>query len=137
MKKEITKESIIEAIGAGATSLTKVSHYHGYSGSVSGSVAAKIRTLCPDVADRLAEKTVSKIDHLMTVHTDIPFTATEAPKNGQRKIVVTKTSDLLVDEVHKVETPKAKKVAKSKDPAIASEIRKSSPSMAMWNQYVI
>lgn len=53
-KQEITRESIISAIGNGAKSLTQVAHAHGHVGSVSSTVAARIRTLVPEVAQRMA-----------------------------------------------------------------------------------
>jgi hypothetical protein len=116
--KTMTKDSIIEAIESGATSLTKVAHAHGYTGSVSGSVSAKIRTLVPDVAERLPAKTV-KVAPVLVVHMDMPFTATE-----QTETVKGAVGTVVLDEAHpvevapKVEAPKAKKVAKTKAPAI-------------------
>ena len=53
-KAELSRESILEAIKAGAKSLTGVAHAHGYSGSVSSGTAAKIRKLVPEVAERMA-----------------------------------------------------------------------------------
>ena len=60
-KTEITKVSILNAITDGATSLTAISKKHGYNGSVSGSISAKIRTLVPDIASRLASKVVQPV----------------------------------------------------------------------------
>jgi hypothetical protein len=55
-KQEITQGSILEAINKGAKSFTQIARAHGYVGSVSSNVTAKIRTLVPDVVDRLAGK---------------------------------------------------------------------------------
>ena len=55
-KTQITRESILNSITDGAKSLTAISKAHGYIGSVSGNISAKIKSLVPDVAERMAGK---------------------------------------------------------------------------------
>ena len=60
-KSEISRVSILNAITDGAKSLTGISKAHGYIGSVSGNISAKIKSLVPDVAERMAGKVVQSV----------------------------------------------------------------------------
>jgi hypothetical protein len=53
---KISRESVLSAIAKGAKTVSAVAVAHGYGKPVSGAVTAKIRTIVPDVADRLAGK---------------------------------------------------------------------------------
>lgn len=50
----MTRDSIIQAIGDGAKTVSQIAVAHGYAKPVSGGVTAKIRTIVPEVAERLA-----------------------------------------------------------------------------------
>jgi|GEM_PF-5229230 hypothetical protein len=55
-KREVSRDSVLAAIAAGAKSVTAIGLAHGYGKPVSGAVTARIRGLVPDVADRIAGK---------------------------------------------------------------------------------
>lgn len=50
----MTRDSILKAIGDGAKTVSQIAVAHGYAKPVSGGVTAKIRTIVPEVAERLA-----------------------------------------------------------------------------------
>ena len=54
-RTEITEASVLATIKGGATSLTQIAHGLGFTGSVGGATAKKIRAVVPDVARRLKE----------------------------------------------------------------------------------
>lgn len=58
---QVTVEVILESIGKGAKSLTDVSRHLGHKGSISGKLAKQIRTLVPDIAERLKANARQKV----------------------------------------------------------------------------
>ena len=77
MHKQITVESIKQAVKDGAKSLTQIGIAHGYDKPVSGSVTAKIRTAVPNIADILEGK--APIDPVVVVKAK-KVKAVKAPK---------------------------------------------------------
>ena len=79
----LTRESIVDAIAKGAKSFTKIAHLHGYHGSVSGNVVAKIKALVPEVADLMTgkpvvaqtEQVVEQVEHIeqVTEQKKVPY----------------------------------------------------------------
>ena len=63
----ISRESVLEAIAKGAKTVSAVAVAHGYGKPVSGAVTAKIRTIVPDVADRLAGKVLEPVAPVVVV----------------------------------------------------------------------
>ena len=84
-KSQITKESILKAITDGAISLTAISKKHGYVGSVSGNISAKIKSLVPDVVERMAGKVVQVAQPVAPVAVQKPEVKAPAVVIGQRK----------------------------------------------------
>lgn len=53
-KAEVTAAAVLEAVKGGATSLTGISKAMGFKGSVSGSVAKRLREILPNIDGMLA-----------------------------------------------------------------------------------